>query len=124
MLPSGKTWPMDYRDDFFSDVAVTHAAAVFPGGDATYRLQISRDTTAALWFIAAGDTVYVVGLRRGNVVSGSELLQIARRMVCSGRRLVVVGAAPDVFGFYEKMRERVIIDSWTSEDVESFFGVE
>lgn len=70
------------------------------------------------------DTVYLIGIHaEGSAVRGSDMCSRLKETF-PRHRIVVVGAAPDAMLFWEKMRERGLVDDWSEADVDEYFGLD
>ncbi len=69
-----------------------------------------------------GDT-YIIALSSGEALRGHEMLQWLRSFIPATGEIDVVGVAPGVEGFWDKMFQRKLIDRWNDQHEEEFFDV-
>lgn len=94
---------------------------VTPYGVPCQRLQWSHDAGAKLHFVLKSGSAYILGIERGQLLSGADILRAFRPMV-GELRIKVVGVTFDTIGFWEKMVERQLVTDWCLDEPNTLIG--
>ena len=99
---------------------VTHVEET-PFGLPAQRLSWAEDTQASLYFVMQPQSAYILGIERGQTLSGSEILR-AFKPLAEDRRIKVVGVSFDTIGFWEKMVDRQLVSDWCLDEPKRLLG--
>ncbi len=81
----------------------------------SFTLSWSDDPGAKLHYALKADTAYILDIKRGRSVTGSQILQTFQS-IAENRRIKVIGVDFLSIGFWEKMLERKLVHDWGMEN--------